>query len=972
MLAKSACRSVLRMGVRSFAQKAEVLSKATSDDVFNPKVVAKETEWYYTNLPNTYFASRDNKTILNQVHALTAAKKMAASSSSPEDVWVDVQTQGKDGSFASALYMAPAETDKQAAIEKRIQDRIATFPKNKGYRMEYQRSSSTIVSNGKKNLALYTFQTTKYVNPTPKPSESSLWQVASEEFLKVCPENLRARYQEVMTEASKKIEPVCKIYEASDMTDDHTQVFFAFKQDSMLPIPYVQQLTRLLDNNKIIASRKFVNTFSNNVTIYSFHLKNADSSALTNLTKEFFLVQNTPSSALTPNFLAGKYTPEQYTYGTAACKFIYYFLRRKTEEFDALTKKLKDDPTSLARLRFIAQKKEEANHDRIYQTMLTHPALFDAIYQDFIANITTPHIGARPVNKSLLHRVKMEAATELDGWIMTQLLTFNAHVLKTNFFKTDKPGTVFRVDPSFMKTLDYDAIPFGIFFVLGAEYQAFHVRFADIARGGIRVVRSMDRQAYNNNIAGQFAENYGLAFTQNLKNKDIPEFGSKGTILLDCGSTNTFLPFQKYCAAMLDVIGNIAPGILDNYGKPEILFFGPDEWTAEYMEYAARYAKTRGYQYWRAFTTGKPPSLGGVPHDAYGMTTRSVQRVWRGAIAKLGLKETEVRKFMTGGPDGDLGSNEILLSQDKTVGVVDGSGVLCDPEGIDRPELMRLAKARKMVENFDVSKLGPKGFRVKITEKNVTLPHGEVVENGLHFRNSFHLHPMAAADLFVPCGGRPNSINLQNVKALIDKNGKCRYKAIVEGANLFITADARMVLENAGAVLYKDATANKGGVTSSSKEVLASMAFPETEFEQHMAVHDPSNVPQFYKDYVQDIIRFVENNADMEFECIWKECARTGIARNIMTNLVSDKINSINLFIQASPLFGNEKVRRNVLAEAVPQTLQAKLGLETVLKNVPENYLRAMFGCHLACKYVYKYGIASNEYSFFEMMSTYL
>jgi hypothetical protein len=30
----------------------------------------------------------------------------------------------------------------------------------------------------------------------------------------------------------------------------------------------------------------------------------------------------------------------------------------------------------------------------------------------------------------------------------------------------------------------------------------------------------------------------------------------------------------------------------------------------------------------------------------------------------------------TGGPDGDLGSNEIKISKDKTIGVVDGSGVL--------------------------------------------------------------------------------------------------------------------------------------------------------------------------------------------------------------------------------------------------------------------------------------------------------
>lgn len=33
----------------------------------------------------------------------------------------------------------------------------------------------------------------------------------------------------------------------------------------------------------------------------------------------------------------------------------------------------------------------------------------------------------------------------------------------------------------------------------------------------------------------------------------------------------------------------------------------------------------------------------------------------------------------TGGPDGDLGSNEIKISKDKTIAIVDGSGVLYDP-----------------------------------------------------------------------------------------------------------------------------------------------------------------------------------------------------------------------------------------------------------------------------------------------------
>lgn len=54
--------------------------------------------------------------------------------------------------------------------------------------------------------------------------------------------------------------------------------------------------------------------------------------------------------------------------------------------------------------------------------------------------------------------------------------------------------------------------------------------------------------------------------------------------------------------------------------------------------------------------------------------------------------------------------------------VVDGSGVLCDPQGLDRKELTRLAEARKMIVNFDTSKLSSNGFRVLIEENGVKLP----------------------------------------------------------------------------------------------------------------------------------------------------------------------------------------------------------------------------------------------------------
>jgi glutamate dehydrogenase len=185
------------------------------------------------------------------------------------------------------------------------------------------------------------------------------------------------------------------------------------------------------------------------------------------------------------------------------------------------------------------------------------------------------------------------------------------------------------------------------------------------------------------------------------------------------------------------------------------------------------HARERGAEtWWKSFTTGKSAeTLGGVPHDTYGMTSLSIRQYVLGVYKQLGLREKDITKVQTGGPDGDLGSStcsalfsflqlcltslsvdEILLSSDKTVAIIDGSGVLADPVGLDREELVRLAKLRQPVGHFDKSKLSKDGYLVKVEEQDVKLPSGEIVLDGTDFRNGAHLR--FKADLFVPCGGR--------------------------------------------------------------------------------------------------------------------------------------------------------------------------------------------------------------------------
>ena len=143
--------------------------------------------------------------------------------------------------------------------------------------------------------------------------------------------------------------------------------------------------------------------------------------------------------------------------------------------------------------------------------------------------------------------------------------------------------------------------------------------------------------------------------------------------------------------------------------------------------------------------------------------------------------------------------------------------------------------------------------------------------DGTDFRNAAHRR--FKADLFVPCGGRPEAVNISNVSALIDADGKPHFKYIVEGANLFLTQQARLYLEKRKVILFKDSSANKGGVTSSSLEVLAGLSLSTEEYTDLMIFKD-GKPSEFYQNYVKDIQAKITENAANEFQCLWKEHTR--------------------------------------------------------------------------------------------------
>ncbi|KAG9232161.1 putative NAD+ dependent glutamate dehydrogenase [Amylocarpus encephaloides] len=707
------------------------------------------------------------------------------------------------------------------------------------------------------------------------------------------------------------------------------------------------------------------------------------------ITKEISLLYCIPQNKFQALFATGRLSLQETIYGHCLWVFVQHFLNRLGSEYASLVSAL--DSSNSLHIEILSKIKRRLRTETftaayIFEIINSQPELVRSLYasfasthlafgpgfeDDFVPPTPSAEVLSDTQLKDLITRT---VANEHEEMVMNAFRIFNNALLKTNFYTPTKVALSFRLDPSFLPDIEYPQPLFGMFLVISSESRGFHLRFRDIARGGIRIVKSRNKEAYAINARRMFDENYGLANTQQRKNKDIPEGGSKGVILLDAAHQDRgAVAFEKYIDSIMDLLlpaetPGIKNPIVDLYGKQEILFMGPDENTADLVDWATEHARKRSAPWWKSFFTGKSPKLGGIPHDSYGMTTLSVREYVKGIYRKLELDPSKIRKMQTGGPDGDLGSNEILLSNEKYTSIVDGSGVIVDPLGLNHDELIRLAKKRAMIGEFDISKLSKAGYRILVDEMNAKLPTGEVIPNGTVFRNTFHLRDTGLTDSFVPCGGRPESIDLSSVTKLI-KNGKSTIPYIVEGANLFITQDAKLRLEAAGCVLIKDASANKGGVTSSSLEVLASLSFDDAGFVENMCVGSDGQPPEFYKAYVKNVQEVIKNNARLEFEAIWREHKQTRIPRSTLSDTLSVAITKLDEELQKTDLWKNDKLRRSVLEDALPKLLLEKIGLDLIVERVPDNYLRAIFGSYLASRFVYEVGSSPSQFAFFDFMS---
>ena len=603
--------------------------------------------------------------------------------------------------------------------------------------------------------------------------------------------------------------------------------------------------------------------------------------------------------------------------------------------------------------------------------------------------------------------------------VLRQGMNFISHTLKTNFYRLNYTALSFRLDPKYLdeipfeRTKKFPELPYAIFFIKGMHFFAFHIRFKDLARGGLRTIypEQIEQMVAERNHV--FTECYHLAWTQHKKNKDIPEGGAKGVIFLhpfpqiDSESPilkkelewlkidpseierriQAFRKEQKleylyqsqraFIDSLVTIVNCDPDGkirarfIVDYWKRPEYIYLGPDENMHDSMiEWIANYSKKYHYKPGGAFISSKPKA--GINHKEYGVTSLGINVYMHQVLEYMGINpEKDIFTVkMTGGPDGDVAGNQLLNlyhfypNTAKVIALTDGTGTIRDDQGLDLATIQELFYQNKGICFYPPEKLSSGGFLVNKEKTRYPSAYiqetlcwrkmgNNVVEDWLSGSDTNHLLRFnvhqTQTDIFIPAGGRPRTLNETNIKEFLTSTGNPTSRAIIEGANLYLNNKARHFLEEKGVLIIKDSSANKGGVICSSFEVLCGLALNDETFIQ--------NKPAL----VAEILERVKLYASYEADLLLRTHKHTGEFLTSISDRISEHINQYTyqlldyLDLLPLPSHSQDPMIRCFLNYCLP-TLRQRFTPE-LLSEIPDHHKKAIISRHIAAYMVYKKGL---------------
>jgi len=284
-----------------------------------------------------------------------------------------------------------------------IDEQYLDKPGPEGYRVETYRSRGTVASGSHVQLRCYFVGKCEFVNPDPAPGERDIRQVSDRVFLERATPGTLELYQRVMNNALDRTGVVIELIDYPET--EEKRLIIGFRRGTTQN--YFSALSDLYHYYDLYSSRKYVETFSNGIAIYSIYLKQAGNnpkapsieSSILQVTKEASLLYCLPSTPFRPLFQQSKLSVQETTYAYVTYIFCQHFLNRLGSEYLALQAIL--TPKDTAHEAVLNQIKKRLRDDtftreNILDILMQRPELIQLCYKSFAM---THHINVAPIQR---------------------------------------------------------------------------------------------------------------------------------------------------------------------------------------------------------------------------------------------------------------------------------------------------------------------------------------------------------------------------------------------------------------------------------------------------------------------------------------------------------------------------------------------------------------------------------------------
>jgi glutamate dehydrogenase len=384
-------------------------------------------------------------------------------------------------------------------------------------------------------------------------------------------------------------------------------------------------------------------------------------------------------------------------------------------------------------------------------------------------------------------------------------------------------------------------------FVYSPRLEGVHLRFAPVARGGLR---------WSERPEDFRTEILDLAKAQEVKNSVIVPSGAKGGFVCqqlpdpaerEAHAAEVLACYRLFITAMLDVTDNLVQGqvvppsqVVRHDGDDPYLVVAADKGTATFSDTANEIALRRGYWLGDAFASGGSE---GYDHKKMGITARGAWESARYHFRTLGV-DVDADDFTVAGigdMSGDVFGNGMLLSPHiALVAAFDHRHVFLDPSPDPAASLAERRRLfglpRSSWADYNAGLISAGGGVWPRSAKSIPLSPQARAVLGLGDDVGVALPPdtLISAILSAPVDLLWNGGIGTYVKASWQSNADAgdrandgvrvdasalRARVVVEGGNLGLTQQGRVEYALAGGLVCTDFIDNSAGVDTSDHEV---------------------------------------------------------------------------------------------------------------------------------------------------------